>query len=104
MVEWLSYGVESCHKVMSLRLGFAMGRLENSVNPAVNSNLFEIREGLGRERRGMPFISCAQVTVGLKSPLPLWLIGCGRPLPFTMYKCAQYACNHWMPSNQSLIP
>ena len=30
-----------------------MQRLENSVNPALNGYLFQIREGLGTERRGM---------------------------------------------------
>ena len=29
----------------------------------------------------LPFISCAQYTVGLKPALPLWLIGYGKPLP-----------------------
>ena len=39
-LEWLGYGAESRRKVMSSRLGFAMQRLENSVNPAVNRYLF----------------------------------------------------------------
>ena len=42
MVEWLEqldYGVGSLRKVVSLRLGFAMRRLENSINPAVNGYL-----------------------------------------------------------------
>ena len=48
MVEWLErldYGAESGRKVISLRQGIAMQRLENSVNPAVNGYLFRIREG-----------------------------------------------------------
>ena len=48
MVEWLERldcGAESRRKVVSLRLGFAMRRLENLVNPAVNRYLFRIREG-----------------------------------------------------------
>ena len=48
MVEWLErldYGAESRRKVVSSRLGFAMRRLKNSVNPAVHGNLFRIREG-----------------------------------------------------------
>ena len=56
VVEWLErldYGAESRRKVVSSRLGSAMRRLENSVNPAVNGYLFRIREGLGSERRGM---------------------------------------------------
>ena len=31
-LEWLDYGAESRRKVLSSRLGFAMRRLENSVN------------------------------------------------------------------------
>ena len=62
MVYWLErldYGVESRRKVVSSRLGYAMRRLENSVNPAVNGYLFRIREGEGwaprkaRERDGL---------------------------------------------------
>ena len=30
----------------------------------------------------LPFISCAQDTVGLQPPLPLRLLGYGKPLPF----------------------
>ena len=44
-VEWLDYGAESGRKVVSSRLGFAMRRLENSVNPAVKGYLLRIREG-----------------------------------------------------------
>ena len=44
-LEWLGYDAESCCKVVSSRLGFAMRQLENSVNPAVNGYLFQIREG-----------------------------------------------------------
>ena len=32
VVEWLGYGEESRHKVVSSRLGFAMPRLENSLS------------------------------------------------------------------------
>ena len=39
-VEWHGFGVESCWKVMSLRLGFARQRKKNSNNPAVNGYLF----------------------------------------------------------------
>ena len=48
MVEWLErldYGAESRLKFLRSRLAFAMRRLENSVNPAVNGYLFRIREG-----------------------------------------------------------
>ena len=53
-LEQLDYGAESCRKVVSSRLGFAMRRLENCLcPPAVNGYLFRIWEGLGSERRGM---------------------------------------------------
>ena len=83
MVEWLErldYGAESRRKVVRSRLGFAMRRLEKSlcqprskwktlfVNPAVNGNLFRIREGYKAAKGdgwAPPFISCAQDTVGL---------------------------------------
>ena len=42
VVERLDYGAESRRKVMSSRLGYAMWRLENSVNPAINGYLFRI--------------------------------------------------------------
>ena len=38
---------------MSSRLGFAIRRLENFVNPAVNGYLLQTGEGQGRKRRGM---------------------------------------------------
>ena len=44
-LERLDYGAESRRKAVNSRLGFAMRRLENSVNPAVNGYLFRIREG-----------------------------------------------------------
>ena len=40
-LQRLGYGAESRSKVVSLRMGFAMGRLENSGN----GYLFRIREG-----------------------------------------------------------
>ena len=48
VVEWveqLDYGAESRRKVVSSRLGFAMRRLENSVDPMSNGYPFRIREG-----------------------------------------------------------
>ena len=48
MVEWLEqldYGAESRRKVVSSRLGFAIRRLEISINRAVNGYFFRIREG-----------------------------------------------------------
>ena len=47
-VEWLEqlgHGAESRRNRVSSRLGLAMRRLENSVNPAENGYLFRIREG-----------------------------------------------------------
>ena len=58
MVEWskrLGYGAESRRKVIGSRLGFAMRRLGDSVNPAANGYLFQTREANGSERRGMGF-------------------------------------------------
>ena len=65
MVEWserLDFGAERHRKVVSSRLGFAMWRLENSVKPAVNGYLFQIREGEGW---APPFISGVKDTVEL---------------------------------------
>ena len=49
------------------RLGFAMRRLENSVNPAVNVYFFELGKDEAAKGEGWvpPFISCAQDKVGL---------------------------------------
>ena len=45
-LEWLSYGVESHRKVVSLRLGFTSRQLENFfVTPVVNGYFFQILEG-----------------------------------------------------------
>ena len=56
MVEWLDrldYAAESRRKVVSSRLGFAMRRLENSVNPEVEpfSNQGRLRQR--KERDGL---------------------------------------------------
>ena len=71
LVEWLErlgYGTESHSKVVSLRLGFIMRHLENSVNQAVNGYLFS-NKGRQKAAKGEGwaplFISCAQDTVGL---------------------------------------
>ena len=48
MVEWfeqLDHGAESRRNVVRSRLGFAVRRLENSVDRAVNGYLFRIRDG-----------------------------------------------------------
>ena len=71
LVEWLErlgYGTESYCKVVSLRLGFTLRQLENSVNQAVNGYLFS-NKGRQKAEKGegwaLLFISCAQDTVGL---------------------------------------
>ena len=55
-LEWLSYRAGSRLKVESPRLGFAIRRLENSVNPALNGTFFE--SGMDA-----PSICCVQNTV-----------------------------------------
>ena len=48
VVEWLvrhGYGIEGPWKVATLYPGFAIRRLENFVNRAVNGYLLQIREG-----------------------------------------------------------
>ena len=53
MVEWLERldnGAQSRLKVGSSWVGFAMRRLENSVNPAVNGYLFS-NQGQTRQRK-----------------------------------------------------
>ena len=66
-LEWLDYGAEGRRKVVSSRLGFAMRRLENSVNPAEMGTFFELGKAKAAKGEGWapPFISCAQDTVGL---------------------------------------
>ena len=52
VVEWLGrldYGAESRRRVVSSRLGFAIRRLENAVNPALNGYLFS-NKGRLRQR------------------------------------------------------
>ena len=45
---------------------------------------FELGKDKAAKREGWapPFISCAQDTVGLFPPLPIRLLGYGKPLPF----------------------
>ena len=65
VVEWLEAQLrsESRCKIMSSRLGFTMGRLENSVNSAVNGYLFELGKAKAAKEEGWasPFINCAQI-------------------------------------------
>ena len=66
MVKWLErfdYDAESRRKVMSLRLGFAMRRLENSLCQLSSSvSFFELGKAKAAKVEGWvpPFISCAQ--------------------------------------------
>ena len=71
VVEWLErlgFGAESCRKVVSSRLGFAMRQLENflSAQP-LHGYFFESGKDKAAKGEGWapPFISCAQDTVGL---------------------------------------
>ena len=65
-LEWLGHGAETCHKVVSSRLGFAMQQLENSL--CQQSSTF-LESGKGKAEKGeewaQPSISCAQDTVEL---------------------------------------
>ena len=68
-LERLGYDAESRHKALSLRLGLAMRRLENSVCPP-SSNIgtfFQLGKDKAVKGEGWapPFISCAQLRVGL---------------------------------------
>ena len=70
---------------MSSRLDFAMGDWKTlSVNPAENGyTFFELGKDKAAKGEGWApsFIRCAQDIVGLEHPLPLRLIGYGKPLP-----------------------
>ena len=52
------------------------------------SIFFEFGKAKAAKEKGWapPFISCSQDIVGLESPLPLRLLGYGRPLPFIVRK------------------
>ena len=83
MLEWLErlgFDKESRQTVVHSRLGFAIRRLKDplSVNPAVNGYIFE--SGKYKTARDEPRFSSA-VHKGLKSSLPLRLLGYGKPLP-----------------------
>ena len=54
-----------------------------SVNPAVNGYLFRVNEGQGNESRGMvsTFHQLCPRYSGTLTPLPLRLLGYGKPLP-----------------------
>ena len=64
-LERFNYGAESHRKFASSRLGFAIRRQGNSVDPAVNGYLFELGKAKAAKGEGWAFISCAQDTVGL---------------------------------------
>ena len=87
MVKWLErldYGAESpkgrefraelCHATT--------GKLSLSTQQSMGT-FFEFGKAKAAkgERWALPFISCAQDTVELYPPLPLWLLGYGKPLP-----------------------
>ena len=68
--EWLSYGAESCHEVVSSSLGFAMRRLDNQ---AVNEYFF-FKLGKDKAAKGegwaQSFTCFVQDAVGLKPHCP----------------------------------
>ena len=92
-LETLGYATEKRQKVVRLCLPFR--RLEDSsddcktlsVNPAVNRYLVRIRKGWGSERRGMGSVIHLLFPrySGPLTPLPLRLLGYGKPLPFYMH-------------------
>ena len=90
MVEWLQQldnGAESCHKVVSSRLGFAM-RLENSFcRPSSESVPFSNKGRLRQRKEGNRLrLSSAVPMIQWDSnpPLPLRLLGYGKPLPLKL--------------------
>ena len=106
VVEWLGrldYGAESRRRVVSSRLGFAIRRLENSVNQALNGYLFRIREGWDSDRRGISsaFHLLCRSNSGILTPLPLWLLGYGKPLPLPFSQWVQEVAPLWANSQRS---
>ena len=60
-----------------------MRRLENSTQQKMGT-FIELGKDKATKGEGwaLRFISCAQDTVGLYPPLPLRLLGYGKPIPF----------------------
>ena len=56
-LDRLGYGAESCHTVVSSKLGFTMQRKLLSVNPAVNGYLLEL--GKDKAAKGEECLSSA---------------------------------------------
>ena len=72
VVEWLELldcGAESCQKVMRLNPGFASQGLENSLCQLSSKWVSFFKSGQDKAVKGkrwaLPFIGCAQGTVGL---------------------------------------
>ena len=85
MLEWLEqlgYDTESRQTVVRSRLGFAIRRLKDplSVNPAVNGYIFSNQGRMRQQGMGSAFHQLCARYNGLKSPLPLRLLGYGKPL------------------------
>ena len=79
MLNW----VEHEKSFITSGLGFAIRLLEKSLcQPSINGYLFRIREGWGSERIG---IICSEDTIDLWAPLPLRLLGYGKPLTFFFF-------------------
>ena len=68
-LEWLDYIAESCLKVVSSSLGFAMRQLENNLCQPSSKWVLFFQLGKAKAVKGEgwapPSISCAQDTVGL---------------------------------------
>ena len=87
LVKWLErlrYSAKSCRKVVSLRLGFATRRLENTLCQPSNIWIPFSNQGRIRQRRrcmGSALRLLCLKNNGTLNPLPLCLLGYGKPLP-----------------------
>ena len=87
LVEWLERlccSAKSCWNVVSLRLGFATRRLENTLCQPSSIRVPFSNQGRIRQRRrgmGSALHLLCPIYNGTLNPLPLWLLGYGKPLP-----------------------
>ena len=81
---WLGYGADGCFKVLSLRLGFAMKRLQNSLCQPKWVPFFELGKDKAAkgEEWALSFHLLCPRDSGTLTLLPLRLSGYGTPLPF----------------------
>lgn len=86
-LEQLGYGAENCQNMVSLRLGFIIRWLVNSLCPpscklVPFSKYGRVRQW--KEKNGHRLLSAVPETHWNSNPsLPFWLLGYGKPLPFT---------------------